>query len=196
MPATAAARYVLRQASPLLVLVGLSAVASLVVLLCADRPHLLLVTAWMAKLAVFGLVGSFAVHETMHLLLLKRVTTVTHISLDVRRSRISLQPTGQIGPGQAIAVAVAGPGACVLVGVCLWWVDRAVSVLFLLHFLHLLPLFGDGRTIWRAMSAHRSARRATGHVGHLARAHEGLETASTGRAATSGHQGRRSPWSG
>ncbi|MEU2873342.1 hypothetical protein ABZ769_29775 [Streptomyces olivoreticuli] len=108
--------------------------------------------AWMllAKPAALGLVAPFALHESAHVLVLKRIRTVTHIAIERTAWRTSVIPQGTMTARQTAAVALAGPSACVAVGALLWLsgLDRPLSWWYLAHVVFLLPLFGDGQALW------------------------------------------------
>ncbi|WP_242882237.1 hypothetical protein [Actinomadura litoris] len=112
--------------------------------------------AWsLFKAATLGVVGSYALHESAHVVVLKRIPTVTHLRLDRALWRTSVRAEGTLTARQIVAVAMAGPLACVMVGGVLWVsaLDRALAWWFLAHGLLLLPFFGDGRSIIRGLRA-------------------------------------------
>ncbi|RFU87557.1 hypothetical protein DY218_06255 [Streptomyces triticagri] len=108
--------------------------------------------AWMllAKPALLGLLVPFALHESAHVLVLRRIPTVTHIALERTGWRTSVVPAGTMTGRQTALVALAGPLVCVAVGAVLWLTsfDRALSWWYLAHLAFLLPVFGDGRALW------------------------------------------------
>ncbi|MEU6970007.1 hypothetical protein AB0A71_20160 [Kitasatospora aureofaciens] len=108
---------------------------------------------WFCKSAALGLVGSFALHESAHVLLLKQVGSVTHIAVVRTALRISVIPVGAMTGWQTVRVALAGPGSCVVVGVVLWAteLDPVLAWWYLPHGLLLLPFFGDGRSLARGL---------------------------------------------
>ncbi|MFC4337563.1 hypothetical protein [Salininema proteolyticum] len=114
--------------------------------------------AWGIALTGFiGLAGSFALHEATHTAVLKRVPTVSAITLARTMLRVSVVPHGYMTGRQAALAAVAGPGACVVVGAVLaaspstrylsWW--------FLGHGVFLLPVFGDGMALLKGLLSWR-----------------------------------------
>lgn len=113
--------------------------------------------AWLllAKPAALGLVAPFALHESAHALVLKRIRTVTHIAIERTAWRTSVIPEGTMTARQTAAVALAGPAACVAVGALLWLpgLDRPLAWWYLAHIGFLLPFFGDGRALLRALRA-------------------------------------------
>lgn len=146
----AAARLVLVQVWPLLALAGVAVLASAVVAVTTGGIAPAQAAWWFVRVAVLGLVGSFVLHETMHLVVLRRVVTVRTVIVAKDRWRVSLTPMGTMTPRQVAATALAGPLACVLLGLVLLPVDALVAVVHLAHALQLLPVFGDGRALVHA----------------------------------------------
>ena len=113
--------------------------------------------AWMllVKPAALGLVAPFALHESAHGLVLKRIRTVTHIAIERTAWRTSVIPEGTMSARQTAVVALAGPSACVAVGALLWLpgLDRSLAWWYLAHIVFLLPFFGDGRALWHGFGA-------------------------------------------
>ncbi|MFE4259579.1 hypothetical protein [Streptomyces sp. NPDC056883] len=109
--------------------------------------------AWVlvAKPSALGLAASFALHESAHVLVLKRIRTVTHITIERTALRTSVIPHGAMTTRQTATVALAGPAACLAVGglLRLSGLDEALSWWYLAHIVFLVPLFGDGKTLWR-----------------------------------------------
>lgn len=108
---------------------------------------------WWFQLAVPGVVGSVVVHEWGHVVALRRVSTVTHVRLERTAWRTSVIPVGVISGGAAAAVALAGPGVCVVLAALLLLLRPASPVgwCFAVHGAFLLPVFGDGRALARVM---------------------------------------------
>ena len=108
---------------------------------------------WFFKAAALGLVGSFALHESAHVMVLKRIGAVTHLAIDRTRWRISIIPFGTLTARQVVRVAIAGPLSCVGVGSALWilGLDRSLAWWYLAHAIFLLPFFGDGRNLRRGL---------------------------------------------
>jgi hypothetical protein len=144
---------VARQVRLLLMLAGALLAASCVWLArSGDAGSLTL--AWdFTLLILVGLIGSFALHESAHVLLLKRVPGVTHIALERTMWRFSVRPMGSLSPGELARVAVAGPVSCVAVGAILLVVSPSMSLgwFYLAHGVFLLPFFGDGRNLVTAL---------------------------------------------
>lgn len=137
------------QVWPLLALLGLFQAAGLAHL-ARSGDGVPAAMAWsLLKPAALGLVASFVLHEAAHVVLLRRIPTVTRVVVTRTAWRTSVIPEGPMTPRQTARVAVAGPASCVLVGVLLLTsgVDRALSWWYLAHALFLLPCFGDGRTL-------------------------------------------------
>lgn len=108
---------------------------------------------WVCEPAVLGLVGSFTLHESAHVLALRRVRTVTRVAIERTAWRTSVIPEGTMTGREAAGVAAAGPLACVLAGLLLWLpdLDRALAWWYLAHLVFLAPCFGDGRALFGAL---------------------------------------------
>ncbi|MCZ4122370.1 hypothetical protein [Streptomyces sp. H39-S7] len=144
------------QVWPLLAFVGVLLAAALVwFALSGDRVLAGLTWALLFKPAALGLVASFALHESAHVIVLKRVRTVTHIAVERTMWRTSVIPEGNMTARQTRVVALAGPSACVIVGafLLLSGLDRSLAWWHLAHIAFLLPVFGDGRALWRSFRA-------------------------------------------
>ncbi|WP_229052236.1 hypothetical protein [Aeromicrobium sp. Leaf350] len=143
------------QVWPLLALLGTFAAGGSAWWVTSGDPSLVRLAAELLLVAVVGLVGSFAVHESAHLLALRRVPTVTAVRLERTAWRLSLHPEGRMTRRHVVLVALAGPGACLGAGLTLaaaapesslrWW--------FAAHAVFLVPPFGDGRAVLRAILA-------------------------------------------
>ena len=124
--------------------------------------------AWtlLVKPATLGLVVPFALHESAHVLVLKRIRTVTHIAIERTAWRTSVIPEGTMSARQTAVVALVGPSACITVGALLWLLglDRPLAWWYLAHIVFLLPFFGDGRALWHSFRAtwRQSAEEDTG----------------------------------
>lgn len=123
--------------------------------------------AWMllVKPAALGLVAAFALHEAAHVVVLKRIPTITHIVVERTALRTSVLPLGTMTGRQSATVALAGPCACFAVGAALWLsgLDRSLAWWYLAHIVFLLPFFGDGRALRQGL---RSPRSRTGGDAH------------------------------
>jgi hypothetical protein len=143
------------QVWPLLALAGLTSSAAAVWSAVSGDGVLLTLALAFTKTVALGLVGAFALHESAHVLLLRRIPAVRQIIVERTAWRLSVIPLGTLTPRQSAQVAVAGPSSCVLVGAALWLsrVDGWLAWWFLAHALFLLPVFGDGRAlvgaVWR-----------------------------------------------
>ncbi|WP_432137073.1 hypothetical protein [Streptomyces sp. bgisy154] len=113
--------------------------------------------AWilLAKPATLGLVVPFALHESAHAFVLKRIGTVTHITIERTAWRTSVVPEGTMSARQTAVVALAGPSVCVAVGALLRvpGLDRSLAWWYFAHIVFLLPCFGDGQALWRSFLA-------------------------------------------
>ncbi|MEU6861204.1 hypothetical protein AB0B28_20310 [Glycomyces sp. NPDC046736] len=112
---------------------------------------LVLLSLLFAKAGLLGLVASFALHEAAHAAVLKRLNGITSVTVERTALRVSLRPEGMITRGQNALVALAGPVSCGLVGAALWFAGDALAWWYLLHLAFLLPVFGDGRSLWRSV---------------------------------------------
>ncbi|MEH0582450.1 MULTISPECIES: hypothetical protein [Streptomyces] len=146
------------QVWPLLVFAGVLLAAALAWMARSGDP-VPAEMAWLllAKPAALGLVAPFALHESAHALVLKRIRTVTHIAIERTAWRTSVIPEGTMTARQTTVVALAGPAACVAVGAFLWLsgLDRPLAWWYLAHIGFLLPFFGDGRALLHALHAPR-----------------------------------------
>jgi hypothetical protein len=144
------------QVWPLLALVAVLLLASLAWLFSSGDYATARVAWALFRTATLGLVGSFALHESAHVLVLKQVRTVTHVTIDRTAWRTSILPSGVLTGRQVVGVAIAGPFACVAVGLALWTTDLGSSLRwwYLAHGIFLLPIFGDGRSLCRGLRGH------------------------------------------
>lgn len=150
---------VVTQVWPLLALLATLTSAAVVWWAASGDPVPAQMFARLVGVTVVGLVGSFALHELAHLAALRRIPSVHGVRLERTGWRLSLHPQGRMSPRQVVGVAVAGPAACLLVGLT-WWAVAPTSTLrwwYLAHVLALTPLMGDGRAV---MTAIRAARRS------------------------------------
>jgi hypothetical protein len=143
------------QVWPLLLLVSLLLGAAVVWAGASGDVTQLPVAAWLFAAAVGGLTVSFALHECVHAAVLKRITTVTEVTVERTWARISLIPHGRMTGWQVATVAASGPVACVLAGAVLAvpHATRPLSWWYLGHALFLLPVFGDGITLLKGLIA-------------------------------------------
>ncbi|MFG2194423.1 hypothetical protein [Streptomyces sp. NPDC048639] len=144
------------QVWPLLAFAGVLLAAALVWMARSGDP-VPASLAWvlLVKPAALGLVAPFALHESAHVLVLKRIRTVTHIAIERTALRTSVVPEGTMTARQTAVVALSGPFACVAVGALLWLsgLDRSLAWWYLAHIVFLLPFFGDGRALWHSFHA-------------------------------------------
>jgi len=105
--------------------------------------------------AVVGLMGSYALHEVAHVVVLKRAAGISHLGLERSWLRFSIIPLGDLSHREQALVAAAGPVSCVVVGVVLWSATplTVVATFYVAHGLLVLPPFGDGRVLVRAARA-------------------------------------------
>lgn len=144
------------QVWPLLALLGVLLVASLAWFFSTGDSGTVSVAWWLFRTTAVGLVGSFALHEAAHVLVLKRIDTVVRLAIERTAWRTSIVLSGVLTARQVVSVAIAGPGACVAVGLGLWVSDLGSSLTwwYLAHGMFLLPFFGDGRNLYRGLRGH------------------------------------------
>jgi hypothetical protein len=138
---------IFRQVWPLVLFASALAAASLVWFYNSGDGAPARLAWWPFRMVTMGLVGSFALHEFSHVLMLKRIRTITHLGIDSTAWRISVLPFGAMSARQVMGVAAAGPASCLAVGCILWSVDRHLAWWHLSHGIFLLPFFGDGRNL-------------------------------------------------
>ena len=164
-PATAAGvtHAVVAQVWPLLALLGVFTIAAAAWWAASGDAVPAHLFARLTAVALLGLMGSFVVHELAHLMALRRVHTVHEVRLERTPWRLSLHPRGPMTPLQVAAVAVAGPGACALVGLTLWVLvpGSALHWWYLGHLVALVPPLGDGRALVTAICAGCSRKPST-----------------------------------
>ncbi|MHC0431244.1 hypothetical protein ACX6XY_13770 [Streptomyces sp. O3] len=109
----------------------------------------------LVKPTSLGLVASFALHESTHVIALKKIRTVTHIAIERTVWRTSVIPEGVMTGWQTVVVALAGPSSCVALGTLLWLpnLDRSLAWWYFAHIVFLLPFFGDGRSVLEGVRA-------------------------------------------
>lgn len=103
-----------------------------------------------------GIVLPFTIHETAHFELMKRL----HVPAKVERKlwRISIIPLRDLQPIEQIKIALAGSSITGGIGGVLLFIGYIVNsgiliilaYFYLMHFVFLLPCFGDGRAILQA----------------------------------------------
>ncbi|MBB2987320.1 hypothetical protein [Terracoccus luteus] len=154
---------VLRQVRPLLVLLAVLLAAAAAWAVATGDAVPLGVLAQLAGFAVVGVVGSFALHESAHVVALRPGRGITHVGLEQTWLRLSVVPIGRADGRTVVVAALAGPLACVAVGGLGLLVAAALSPVvalptawcwaFVAHVVLLLPVFGDGRVLARALLA-------------------------------------------
>lgn len=99
-----------------------------------------------------GVIGSYSIHEFVHILLLRR-KGVSSVDIGSSFLKFSLIPDKQLRGKELIIVAVSGPIACGMLGVILAIMALLSGSLFLkimamiysFHLINLIPIFGDGK---------------------------------------------------
>lgn len=151
----------LLQCSPVFVALGLLAVLSVVIAVAGGGWGLATLTVDLAIGVAACLVAPFALHETMHLVVLRwGCPGVCGVRTEMTLLRMSITPAGSLTTVQAIGVALAGPGSCVLVGGLLLAVRAPewAAVAWLAHLIFLIPPMGDGRSLVAALKTRRQSR--------------------------------------
>ena len=165
VPATTArvAASVVTQVWPLLALLGALTCAAGGWWVVSGDPVPAQMFGRLTAVTAIGLVGSFTLHELAHLVALRRIASVEEVRLERTGWRTSLHPRGRMSPGQVAGVAVAGPAACLLVGLGLWVLAPGSTLRwwYLAHAVALLPPLGDGRAVVTAVHAARRSGRPT-----------------------------------
>ncbi|MEU8660349.1 hypothetical protein [Actinoplanes philippinensis] len=116
----------------------------------------LLDLAWLLALHVAGgAAGSYLLHEGGHVLVLSACPGVRDIGIHSGLLRFSVVPRGEITRTESILTALAGPGVCGLAGLALLAGGSPLAWWYLAHLAFLLPVFGDGRSIVRAIRGAR-----------------------------------------
>ena len=144
------------QVWPLVALLSALLAASLIWFLRSGDRMPAEIAWWFLKIATAGLAASFALHESAHVLGLKHIGTVTHLTIQRTAWRISVVPHGTMTPRQVVGVAIAGPMSSVAVGFLLWITDLepVLAWWYLSHGIFLLPPFGDGRSLYSGLRGH------------------------------------------
>ena len=154
---------VVSQVWPLLALLGVLTAASGGWWMASGDPVPAQMFRRLTAVTVIGLVGSFVLHELAHLVALRRIASVDEVRLERTAWRFSLHPRGRMSPRQVAGVAVAGPAACLLVGLGLWALVPGSTLhwWYIAHLVALVPPLGDGRAVVTAFRAARRPERPT-----------------------------------
>lgn len=123
----------------------------------AEQPEIVAAALSIGTQYVFGLCGSFALHELGHLAALSRARGVTGIALERTLWRTSVRVHGVHRAQEAAAAAIAGPGTCVLAGGILWVLAPGLSPhgWYLAHAVFVVPVFNDGRQMVALLRSRR-----------------------------------------
>lgn len=98
------------------------------------------------------------IHELGHALALRYVADVRHIRIESTPLRFSLlTPHEDLTPKSSLMVAVAGPAAA-FIGGTVWQLmgHSFIAFWWYMHLIMLLPLFGDGKELVKAITAIRA----------------------------------------
>ena len=99
------------------------------------------------------------IHELGHALALRYVAGVRHIRIESTPLRFSLlAPHEDLTPKSSLMVAVAGPVAA-FIGGTVWQLmgHSFIAFWWYMHLIMLLPLFGDGKELVKAITAIRAS---------------------------------------
>lgn len=140
---------------PVHVILAISVALTTIFAVLSDQPGILSAVLAVAAHYVLGLWASFAVHEGGHAVVLMHARGVTALTMERTVWRLSISAHGTILGRDAFLAALAGPGACAVVGVALWALAPEILLhgWYLAHAIFLTPLFNDGRTLLSAARA-------------------------------------------
>lgn len=105
------------------------------------------------SIIIFGLGGSFFLHELGHLIMICRFPEIHAARWKFTFWRISLAALGDISWKKQILIAVSGPGSCTILGIIFIFIPglQDMAKCYLCHAIFLLPFGGDGNTIANAI---------------------------------------------
>jgi len=109
------------------------------------------------QFALFGsLLVSFMLHEYFHTLSFKIFNKKGPVCFESNFLRISIIPLFSLSNFQIMIMAILGPTLCFVIGLVLYVSATSqlmlfISYIFLLHILFLIPPFGDGKMIMKAL---------------------------------------------
>lgn len=99
-----------------------------------------------------GLLGSYSIHEYVHILLLRR-SGVSDVEIGSTFLKFSIIPNEQLRGKKLIIVAVSGPLVCGLIGGISAIIAlrsgslffKVIAMIYSFHLINLVPIFGDGK---------------------------------------------------
>ena len=99
------------------------------------------------------------IHELGHALALRYVAGVRHIRIESTPLRFSLlAPHEDLTPKSSLMISVAGPVAAFIGGTVLQLMGHSfIAFWWYMHLIMLLPLFGDGKELVKAITAIRAS---------------------------------------
>lgn len=107
--------------------------------------------AFVGKFLLFALmlILSCFIHELGHYLSVRYTPSISGFTWEMTWTRISLVCEGKTTPQDRIIGGLAGPGLSLICGtlLCLFPGTRTYGIIFCLHAIFLLPIFGDGKQI-------------------------------------------------
>lgn len=100
-------------------------------------------------LFVLTIILSCFIHELGHYLAARYAPSISRFTWEMTWTRISLVCEGKTTPRDRIISGLTGPGLSLLCGslLCLFPDTRTYGIVFCLHAIFLLPIFGDGKQI-------------------------------------------------
>ena len=108
---------------------------------------------------VLGIVLSLAIHEYMHILLIKILTNHQEVKIVANWKKFSIKPLRSITGIKSIIIACSGPLVCVAISTFFisfhLYYNENINILFLLaicygtHIFNLLPFSGDGLMVMK-----------------------------------------------
>lgn len=151
--------YVAFAVSPVLLLLTAMLLTALFRAVTVDDYGLLHLVWGFFSFGVFGVAGSFALHEAAHAGVLTLCRNVRSARLQLTLMRLSVQPMGEMTAVEMAALCLAGPAFTAAVGVGLWVIQpqSLLAWAFLAHIIFLIPVFGDGRGLVTALRLRHTA---------------------------------------
>lgn len=117
-------------------------------------------TMYSFSLFICGIVSPTYVHEYMHIIGLRK-TEVQFIEIQTTWLRFSLKITNlEISNKNRILIALLGPLSCFCIAFLFYTLSlfflksffiKSLAILYGFHIINLLPIFGDGKTIFKIL---------------------------------------------
>ena len=105
-----------------------------------------------------GLVMSTLIHEYTHLYFFKKYG-INNVVIYPQMLRFSIIPERQLKGSGLRITALSGPLSCIIIGLLLWVFQLLlysndtliiVKIIYLIHSINILPMFGDGKSILKS----------------------------------------------